>query len=84
MKGHVRIYFEHFGYGEQSFIPCEICSDKAVDIHHILFKSLGGKDEISNLMALCRECHDDAHAHRYKRKMLFNVHKRKVDEHRTI
>ena len=33
----------------------------AVDIHHILFKSLGGNDDIENLIALTRDEHDEAH-----------------------
>ncbi len=60
MKKHTKIYMNHFGYGEESFIPCEICRAKAVDIHHIIARGMGGdksKDEIQNLMALCRSCH---------------------------
>ena len=62
MKVHTRIYFKYFGYGEQSFIPCEICGKKAVDIHHIKYRSQGGGNEIENLIALCRKCHDRAHS----------------------
>jgi 5-methylcytosine-specific restriction endonuclease McrA len=60
MKKHTKIYLDHFGYGVDSFIPCEVCSKRAVDIHHIVARGIGsgkGKDEIQNLMALCRECH---------------------------
>jgi hypothetical protein len=48
------------GYDESDFIPCEICKAKAVDIHHINARGMGGtgtKDTIENLMALCRICH---------------------------
>lgn len=41
-------------------ILCEVCSKKAVDIHHIDAKGMGGsktKDTIENLMAVCRSCH---------------------------
>ncbi|MFW5889295.1 MAG: HNH endonuclease [Nanoarchaeota archaeon] len=61
MKKHTKIYLKYFGYGEQDFIPCEICGNKAVDIHHIERRGMGGsklKDVISNLMGLCRKCHD--------------------------
>jgi len=34
---------------------------KANDIHHILYKSQNGKDEIENLIALCGDCHNRAH-----------------------
>jgi 5-methylcytosine-specific restriction endonuclease McrA len=59
MKKHTKIYFEHYGYDISDFIPCEICGAKAVDIHHIDARGMGGtnKDNINNLMALCRKCH---------------------------
>ena len=59
MKNYVKIYFEHHGYDISDFIACEICGAKAVDIHHIDARGMGGsnKDNINNLMALCRECH---------------------------
>lgn len=31
------------------------------DAHHLLARSLGGKDEMSNLVWTCRECHDAIH-----------------------
>ena len=61
MQRHTKIYLEYLGYGEQDFIPCEVCGRKATEIHHIKYKSRGGKDEIRNMMAICRRCHDDAH-----------------------
>ena len=60
MKPYTKIYMRAFGYGLEDFIACEVCGNKAVDIHHIENKKMGGsktKDEIQNLMALCRECH---------------------------
>ena len=61
MKKHVKIYMKHFGYGEQDVIMDELGDGVAADIHHILFKSQGGKDEIGNLIALSRQNHDFAH-----------------------
>lgn len=63
MKRHVSIYLDHFGYTIADWIPCEIpdCGQRAVDIHHIHARGMGGSDErdrIENLMALCREHHD--------------------------
>jgi 5-methylcytosine-specific restriction endonuclease McrA len=61
MKKHTKIYLEHFDYIEEDFIPCELCENKAVDIHHIEARGMGGSDEkdvIENLMAVCRECHN--------------------------
>lgn len=52
-----------FGYDATDFIPCEVCGAKAVDIHHIQARGMGGVktklDVIENLMALCRKCHTD-------------------------
>ena len=41
---------------------CRVCGKQASDIHHILFRSHGGKDEPSNLVCLCREHHEMAHS----------------------
>lgn len=60
MKKHTSVYLKHFGYGADDFIPCEVCGERAVDIHHISCRGMGGsktKDEIENLMAVCRSCH---------------------------
>ena len=60
MKKHTKIYLDYFEYGTDDYIPREVCRRKAVDIHHIVARGMGGgkgKDEIENLMALCRECH---------------------------
>jgi 5-methylcytosine-specific restriction endonuclease McrA len=38
---------------------CWGCSrHEAVDLHHIVFKSRGGTDDVENLIPLCRICHD--------------------------
>lgn len=60
MKNHTKVYLKHFGYGGEDFIPCEVCGNRAVDIHHIECRGMGGtskKEDINNLMALCRSCH---------------------------
>ncbi len=60
MKKHTTLYFKAFGFDISDFIPCEVCNSKAVDIHHIKSRKIGGstqKDTKDNLMALCRECH---------------------------
>jgi hypothetical protein len=64
MQKHTKIYFEGSGLDPHGFVPCEICEAQAVDIHHINCKGMGGdptgsKDVFSNLMALCRSCHDE-------------------------
>ena len=60
MKKYTKIYLDYFNYCIDDFIACEVCDSLAVDIHHIDCKGMGGsktKDEINNLMALCRKCH---------------------------
>jgi 5-methylcytosine-specific restriction endonuclease McrA len=60
MKNHTKVYMQHFNYAGDEFIPCECCTAKAVDIHHIHARGMGGsksKDDIENLMAVCRTCH---------------------------
>ena len=52
---------QFFDYGAQDFVMCEMCQqDRAVDIHHIQGRGMGGSKEqdfIENLMGLCREWH---------------------------
>lgn len=73
MQPHVKIYMKHFDYGEQDFIPCEVCGRKAVDIHHILGRGKD-KDVISNLMGLCRKCHTMAHDEKLSKSDLQYIH----------
>ena len=60
MKKYTKLYYKAFGYGLQDFVACELCGAKAVDIHHIEARGMGGskdKNDIGNIMALCRGCH---------------------------
>ena len=60
MQKHTKIYMEYFGYDLSSWMPCEICGCQGVDLHHIEARGMGGsnqKDNIENLMALCRGHH---------------------------
>lgn len=44
---------------------CELrtpkCTHRGVECHHLLMRSLGGKDEIANCVWTCRECHEHTH-----------------------
>lgn len=42
---------------------CQLCGRRAVDVHHIIPAGMGGKrkDEMWNMISLCRTCHDEAH-----------------------
>jgi hypothetical protein len=60
MKRHTKVYMDYFGYVADDTILCEICGNRAVDLHHIRCRGMGGskdKDNIENIMALCREEH---------------------------
>lgn len=85
MKKHTKLYLESFNYDTSDFIPCEICEAKAVDIHHIDARGMGGsdKDNIDNLMALCRNCHIKFGDKKQYKDMLKREHKR-VTEWRSL
>jgi 5-methylcytosine-specific restriction endonuclease McrA len=69
-----QVYFKYYGYGEQDFIACELCGLRASDLHHIKYKSRGGKNNIENLIALCRNCHTLAHSEKIKESELIELH----------
>ena len=83
MKKHTRIYLDAMGYTDTDFVPCEVCGCKAVDIHHIEARGMGGSkaaDTIENLQAVCRRCHitygDKAH---YK-ELLKDIHNARIKQ----
>jgi hypothetical protein len=79
LKKHVKLYLDYFDYHD--FIPCEVCGGKAVDIHHINCRGMGGsktKDEIENLMAVCRECHIKYGDKKYYIQFLTEIHNQKL------
>lgn len=81
MVGYKKTYCDFFGYGEQDFIPCENCGKRAVDVHHIEPKGMGGsktKDNIENLIGLCRSCHNLAHENYFTKENLILMHKYKM------
>ena len=51
---------------------CRHCTGKSKDnrleVHHIVFRSNGGSDEESNLITLCKTCHDKVHTEEIKIK----------------
>lgn len=82
MKKHVKVYMDHFGYGIDDFIPCEVCGAKAVDIHHIEARGMGGTeqaDHIDNLMAVCRGCHVMFGDKKQFMQTCKELHKRKIN-----
>jgi Fe2+ or Zn2+ uptake regulation protein len=70
MQRHTANYLKAFGYDESDVIMCEACQKRVcVDIHHVEPRSAFGstrkheQDHHSNLVGLCRECHDEAHGY---------------------
>ena len=78
MQKHTKIYMQFFGYGEQDIILCERCHRQATDIHHIIYRSQGGGDNIENLIALCRICHEQAHQEKLKPVELNYIHEKYI------
>ena len=72
MQNHTKNYFKAFkiDYNESGwhdFIACEMCGNEAVDLHHIENRIKGVKrlNHHKNIIALCRSCHEKAHANKY-------------------
>lgn len=63
MQKHVKIYIDYYSFGEQDTILCEVsgCPRYGTDVHHLIFRSQGGKNNIENLTCLCHEHHNQAH-----------------------
>ena len=70
-------YIEYFDYTPDENILCEVCGKVAVDIHHIVFRSQGGTDDIDNLIGVCRTCHDKAHNERISKEFLKEIVKKR-------
>jgi len=45
---------------------CQRCQgkskDRRLEVHHLVFRSQGGSDDETNLLTLCKTCHDGLHA----------------------
>lgn len=83
MKKHTKVYLDYFGYGAEDFIGCEVCGSRAVDIHHIEARGMGGSkklDTIENIMALCRNCHVEYGDKRQYMDNLKAVHQKKLSK----
>jgi 5-methylcytosine-specific restriction endonuclease McrA len=79
MQKHTKTYLDYFK-PHNGFIACEVCGKKANDLHHIKRRSEFGsktkdeQDKIENLIALCRECHEKAHAGKLTKEYLSKRH----------
>ena len=82
MKKYVKIYMYFHDYVLDDVILCEHCSKVAVDIHHIDARGLGGdprghRNQIENLIALCRSCHIKAETNKDFNNQLREYNKQK-------
>jgi 5-methylcytosine-specific restriction endonuclease McrA len=80
MKSYTKVYLDHFGYSISDFIHCEICGDKAIDIHHIHARSKRKdlENDIANLMAVCRICHEKYGDNKQFQEQLQNIHDNRI------
>lgn len=83
MIEYKRLYLSCFGYSVGDFVSCEVCGGRAVDIHHIRARGMGGGEDggIENLMAVCRKCHDEHGDRSGLRGMLYMVHRTFMDRY---
>jgi 5-methylcytosine-specific restriction endonuclease McrA len=84
MNNYTKIYFRYFDYGESDRILCERCGSLATEIHHVYGRGKG-KDVIENLIALCRTCHNLAHASKnyVSKKEFEEIHLNFIKRHET-
>lgn len=40
---------------------CQMCMSKGTEIHHVVFKSRGGRGVATNGLTLCQHCHRKVH-----------------------
>ena len=81
MKKYTRLYLDFFGFQIPEDCVCEIpdCNLPAVDINHINARGMGGnpkgdKDQIENLMAMCRNHHNKFGDSPQHKPMMVEVH----------
>ena len=41
---------------------CRACGKRGDHVHHVRYRSRGGKHDLMNLVLLCVRCHQDVHA----------------------
>lgn len=88
MEKHTKNYLAFFP-SHSGFYHCEICNKQATEIHHIQRRSEFGsktkhlQDKIENLIALCRGCHEKAHANIYTKEFLTETHLKKMKIHES-
>lgn len=83
MTEHTKEYMRGMGFDttlafDDQFIPCEICDQKCVDVHHIDARGMGGTTEephVRDLMGLCRSHHEMYGDKKQFKELLRTVHR---------
>jgi 5-methylcytosine-specific restriction endonuclease McrA len=84
MQPHIINYHKALGYIPGMWIACEVCYATSVDIHHIIPRSKFGskrkaeQDHVSNLIALCRDCHNLAHENKITKEQLQTIVSKRI------
>jgi predicted metal-binding protein len=78
MQKYTKLYLETYNYDEFSVVPCEICGNKATEIHHIKGRLGNNLLDIYNLIAVCRKCHEKYGQRRQYIKWLLYLIKKKL------
>jgi len=80
LSQHIRRKFKELAfktYGEK----CEVCDySLCIDVHHLISRSEGGKEEISNLSVLCPNHHREIHIGILTAEDIRNIRKEKLVE----
>lgn len=87
MTPHAKVYLAAFGYCQDDFIPSEISSTRANDIHHIDARGMGGTtkdDRIEELMAVTRQQHIKFGDKTQYMAALYGVHMRFLERHGVV
>jgi len=81
MVGYKKTYIKYFGIGEQDRPLCECgCGRELIDVHHVIFRSQNGSNDITNLIGLSRYCHNKAHnSKEFNNKLKEIVKQRNID-----
>ena len=75
-KGKFSCWAEYVKYRDS--YKCVKCgSDDNLEVHHILPRSKGGRDNPRNMVTLCRNCHQEIH----RDQKLFNKWKKKFESY---
>ena len=78
MKKHTKVYLKHFNFQIPEDCYCEVCKGNGLqtfanDVHHINGRGLH-MDEITNLIAVCRDCHTDIHHEKLSKEQVQSYH----------